>query len=162
MVSASPDVVLEEMERVHPGSVSKAGEGMVGVVPVLVEPEDEEFEAEVDALLPRKERFIKELLAKGDTEKAEELAKMMAPPTEAQADYGKLLRELKDARSLDQIENAFDWWHKKYTVDAPAHNGFKVTAFITSLGSFGGLDDAHYRILRRMFLKASMAENDLL
>jgi hypothetical protein len=96
-------------------------------------------------------------LRRGLSEKDPELAKLFNEQSDAQRAWGHLIGKIIVAKNIEAIEDAFDWWKVEHGDGIALTNTEKITAFFHALASLGS-DDAHYRILRRMFLKANTNE----
>lgn len=81
------------------------------------------------------------------------LAKMLEEQTPAQKAWGKMLGKLILANSNEEIEAAFTWGAAEINDGKELRPVEKITALFHAMGSLGA-DDAHYRIIRRMYIKA--------
>jgi hypothetical protein len=114
--------------------------------------DDEEFEKELDKAGSGRGRLRRKL-----KEQDPEFAKVFEEQTPEQKAWGKLIGKLLVAKSNDDVEAAFDW------VKDEIHDGIelsytnKAVALFHAIGSLG-VDAAHYRMLRRMFIKANTNE----
>jgi len=124
----------------------------MGEVKEVLAKDDAEFEKELDKVGTARGRLRRKL-----TESDDEMAKMFSEQTEMQKAWGKLIGKIILAKSNDQIEDAFSWWAQEYNGGVQLGNVERITSFFHALASLG-CDDAHYRILRRMYVKANTNE----
>ena len=116
------------------------------------EGEDREFDAEVEKAKSGRGR-LRDALSKQNPE----LAKLYEEQTPAQRAWGKLIGKLMLARSNDDVEAAFEWAKNEMNENIDLTYTQKAVAFFHAIGSLG-IDAAHYRMLRRMFIKANVNE----
>lgn len=114
--------------------------------------EDAEFEKELDKAGSRR-GALRRALERSDPE----VSKLFSEMTPEQLAWGKLVGRIILAKSNDEVEDAFTWWKDEFNDGVELRNQEKVMAFFHAVGSLG-CDDAHYRILRRMYIKANTNE----
>ena len=117
-----------------------------------VEKKDEEFESELDKASSARGRLKRKL-----TEQNPEFAKVFEEQTPEQRAWGKLIGMLILSKSNDDVEKAFDWIRDEINEGVEMTNTQKAVAFFHAIASLG-VDGAHYRILRRMYIKANTNE----
>jgi hypothetical protein len=110
---------------------------------------DTEFESELDKVASSRGKLRRKLEADDP-----EFAKAFSEQTEAQKAWGKLLGKLILSRSNDDVENAFTWFEVEHLEGKTLPNVDRMVAFFHAIGSLG-CDDSHYRILRRMYIRAN-------
>jgi transposase len=113
---------------------------------------DAEFEKELDASSSARGRLKRKL-----TEQNPEFAKVFEDQTPEQRAWGKLIGMLILAKSNEQVELAFDWIRDETNEGVEMTNTQKAVAFFHAIASLG-VDGAHYRMLRRMYIKANTNE----
>ncbi len=113
---------------------------------------DEEFEAELDKVGSARGRLRRKLEGGNP-----EFAKAMEEQTPAQKAWGHLLGKLMVSRSNEQVEDSFTWFEVEHLVGKKLPNLDRIVALFHAVGSLG-CDDAHYRILRRMYIRANTNE----
>jgi hemoglobin-like flavoprotein len=109
---------------------------------------DEEFEAELDKVGSARGKLRRKMI-----DEDPELAKVFNEQTPAQRAWGKMLGKLILATSNDEVEAAFMWGAAEINEGRELKPVEKITALFHAMGSLGA-DDAHYRIIRRMYIKA--------
>lgn len=114
--------------------------------------DDAEFEKELDKVGTARGRLRRKL-----SEDNPELAKMFEEQTPQQKAWGRLIGKLILARSNAEVEDAFSWFSVEFNEGIELRNQDKAMAFFHAIAS-NGCDDAHYRILRRMYVKANTNE----
>lgn len=110
--------------------------------------DDAEFEDALDKAGTSRGKLRRKL-----KESDPELAKMLEEQTPAQKAWGKMLGKLILANSNEEIEAAFTWGAAEINDGKELRPVEKITALFHAMGSLGA-DDAHYRIIRRMYIKA--------
>ena len=114
--------------------------------------DDAEFEKEIDESKPKRGKLRDKL-----TEQNPEFAKLFEDQTPEQRAWGKLIGMLILARSNEQVEDAFDWIKDETNDGVELTNTQRAVAFFHAIASLG-VDAAHYRMLRRMYIKANTNE----
>jgi transposase len=114
--------------------------------------EDKEFEEELEKA-GTKRGSLRRALEKKDPE----LAKKLLEQTPEQVAWGKLIGMLISAKSNEEVEKAFDWIKDEVGEGVELTNTQKAVAFFHAIASLG-VDGAHYRMLRRMYIKANTNE----
>ena len=109
---------------------------------------DKEFEEELDKVGTERGKLRRKV-----TESDPEMAKLFEEQTPAQRAWGKMLGKLILANSNDEVEAAFTWVAAEINGGRELRSVEKITALFHAMGSLGA-DDAHYRIIRRMYIKA--------
>ena len=110
--------------------------------------DDAEFEKELDKVGTNRGKLRRKM-----TDSDPELAKVFGEQTPQQIAWGKMLGKLILANSNDEIEAAFTWGAAEINEGIELKPVEKITALFHAMGSLGA-DDAHYRIIRRMYIKA--------
>jgi hypothetical protein len=118
----------------------------------VVEGVDEEFEKELDAAGSGRGKLRRKL-----KQQDPRLAELYEEQTPAQKAWGRLIGKLILSRSNDEVEAAFDWMRDQADDKVELTNTQKAVALFHAVGSLG-VDAAHYRILRRMYIKANTNE----
>lgn len=113
---------------------------------------DIEFDAALDKVGSARGKLRKKLV-----EENPDMEKLFSEQTDAQKAWGKLIGKVILSRSNDQLEEVFSWWATEYNGGVQLGNVERITAFFHALASLG-CDDAHYRILRRMYVRANTNE----
>jgi hypothetical protein len=113
--------------------------------------EDKDFDGELEPITHRGK--LKEELEKSDPK----LAELFEEQSDEQKAWGKLIGMLLLSKSNDDVENAFDWTATAINNGVELSNTQKAVAFFHAIASLG-VDGAHYRILRRMYIKANTNE----
>jgi transposase len=113
---------------------------------------DKEFEEELDKSGSKRGKLRKKL-----TEQNPEFVKMFEEQTPEQRAWGKLIGMLILAKSNDQVEEAFEWIRDSTNEGVDLTNTQKAVAFFHAIASLG-VDAAHYRMLRRMYIQANTNE----
>lgn len=111
---------------------------------------DQEFEEELDKVGSARGK-LRRKMAEDDPE----LAKALGEMTPEQKAWGRLVGKLIVAGSNDEIENAFSWAAAEMNGNVDLRPAEKIMALFHAMGSLDA-DEAHYRIIRRMYLKAKM------
>ena len=111
---------------------------------------DVEFEEELDKVGTERGK-IRRKLAESDPD----MAKLLEEQTPAQKAWGRMIGKIILARSNDEIETAFAWGAAEVKEGVALSPTEKITALFHATGSLGA-DEAHYRIIRRMYIKAKM------
>jgi len=109
---------------------------------------DDEFEEELDKVGTNRGKLRRKL---ADTDP--DMARMLNEQTPQQKAWGKMLGKLILAMSNEEIEAAFTWGAAEINDGRDLKPVEKITALFHAVGSLGA-DDAHYRIIRRMYIKA--------
>lgn len=110
---------------------------------------DTEFEAELDKVGSNRGKLRRKL-----EEDNPEFAKAFSEQTPEQKAWGHLLGKLILARSNEMVEDAFTWFEVEHLEGKKLPNIDRMVAFFHAIGSLG-CDDSHYRILRRMYIRAN-------
>jgi hypothetical protein len=150
MVSADYDAVLEALEAQKPGSGArtapipfrKAAKMMVGGPKWLM-------------WLRRTVCTARGKLRRKLAEADPAMAKMLEEQTPAQKAWGRMIGKIILARSIDEIEAAFAWGAAEVKEGVALSPTERITALFHATGSMGA-DEAHYRIIRRMYIRAKM------
>jgi len=116
----------------------------------------EQDDRELDGILAKKAGGRGRLRKEAEKEGGE-FAALFEGQTDAQKAWGRLIGKLMVAKSNEAVEQAFDWWAMEYNKGIALVNAERAVAFFHAVGSLG-VDDAHYRILRRMYVKANTNE----
>jgi hypothetical protein len=111
---------------------------------------DEEFEKELDKVGTARGKLRRKL-----SDADPELANMMGEQTPQQRAWGKMLGKLIVAMTNEEIEAAFTWGAAEINEGIELKPVEKITALFHAIGSLGA-DETHYRIIRRMYIKAKM------
>jgi len=116
---------------------------------------DEEFEENLDAISSGRGKLRRKM-----QEQNPEFAKVFEEQTPEQRAWGKLIGKLILSKSNDDVESAFDWFSEEIKGDGEKIDltyAQKMVAMFHAIGSLG-IDAAHYRILRQMYVKANAAQ----
>lgn len=114
--------------------------------------DDEEFEKELDKAGSGRGKLRRKL-----KEQDPEFAKVFEEQTPEQKAWGKLIGKLLLSKSNEDIESAFDWAKTELNDGIDLKYSDKAVALFHAIGSLG-VDATHYRMLRRMFIKANTNE----
>lgn len=109
---------------------------------------DEEFEGELDKVATERGKLRRKL-----SDQNPEMAKLFEEQTPEQKAWGRCVGKLIVARSNDQVEDAFKWFEMEALEGKTLPNAERAMGFFHAIASIG-CDDAHYRILRRMYVRA--------
>ena len=113
---------------------------------------DPEFEGLVDKATSKRGRLRRELFKKDP-----ELAKSFMEQSPEQVAWGQLVGKLTDADSNAKVEDAFTWFSNEHNKGIALRNPERIMAFFHALAS-SGCDDAKYRVIRQMYVKANVAD----
>jgi hypothetical protein len=112
--------------------------------------DDAEFDAELDKVGSSRGKLRRKL-----SDADPEMARMLEEQTPVQKAWGRMVGKLILARSNDEIEAAFMWGAAEINAGVEFKPVEKITALFHATGSLG-CDESHYRMIRRMYVKAKM------